>query len=138
MTSQQPEPGSTADASVGQLGERLSAQLSTLIRDEIALATTEIKRTSARAGLGIGIGGVGALLALYGLGALIAAAVLGLAHALVGWLATVVIGAALLLLAGIISALGITQVRHAAPPMPQQTVHRIQRDLQTVKHRMRR
>jgi uncharacterized membrane protein YqjE len=134
------EQGQTngADASVGQLVERLSAQVSALVRDEMALATAEMKRKGAQAGVGIGLGSLGAVVALLGLGALVAAAVLGLATALAAWLAALVIGLALLVLAGVISALGITQVRHSAPLVPGQAVQSTKHDIETVKESMRR
>jgi membrane protein len=129
---------SGADASVGQLVERLSAQVSALVRDEMALATAEMKRKGAQAGLGIGIGGAGAVVALLGLGALVAAAVLGLASVLAAWLAALVIGLALLVLAGVISGFGITQVRNSAPPVPEQAMQSTKRDIETVKEGMHR
>ncbi|MBV9060401.1 MAG: phage holin family protein [Pseudonocardiales bacterium] len=127
-----------ADASVSELVERLSAQISALVRDEMALATTELKRKGAQAGIGIGIGGAGAVVALLGLGALVAAAILGLATVLAAWLAAVIVGVVLLVLAGIISALGITQVRQSAPPVPERAVENAKRDIQTLKESVHR
>ncbi len=75
---QEPE-AAAGELSTTQLIERLSTQVSTLVRNELALATAEVKRKGARAGVGIGISSAGGLLALYGLATLIAAAVLGLA-----------------------------------------------------------
>ncbi len=129
---------SGADASVGQLVERLSAQVSALVRDEMALATAEMKRKGAQAGIGIGIGGAGAVVALLGSGALVAAAVLGLATVLPAWLAALLVGVALLVLAGGISAVGIKQVRNSAPPVPEQAVQSTKRDIETVKESMHR
>jgi membrane protein len=127
-----------ADASVSELVERLSAQISALVRDEMALATTELKRKGAQAGIGIGIGGAGAVVALLGLGALVAAAILGLATVLAAWLAAVIVGVVLLVLAGIISALGITQVRQSAPPVPERAVENAKQDIQTLKESVHR
>jgi uncharacterized membrane protein YqjE len=127
-----------ADASVGELVERLSSQISALVRDEMALATAEMKRKGAQAGVGIGIGGVGAVLALLGLGALVAAAICGLAIVLPAWLAALITGVALLLIAGAVSAAGISQVRHSAPPVPEQAVQSTKRDIQTVKESIHR
>jgi membrane protein len=138
MTIREQGPVSGADASVGQLVERLSAQVSALVRDEVALATAEMKRKGVQAGAGIGIGGVGAVLAVLGLGALIAAAVLGLMNVLVAWLAALVIGLALLVLAGVAAGLGITQVRSAAPPVPEQAMQSTKRDIETVKESVHR
>jgi Putative Actinobacterial Holin-X, holin superfamily III len=111
--------------------ERLSAQVSALVRDEMALVTAEMKRKSVQAGMGIGIGGVGAVVALLGLGALVAAAVLGLVTVLAAWLAMLIIGAALLALTGVISAAGISQVHKSAPPVPEQAVQSTKRDIET-------
>jgi membrane protein len=131
----QPDP---ADASVRELVERLSTQVSALVRDEMALATAELKRKGTQAGIGVGIGGVGAVVALLGLAVLAAAAVLGLATVLSAWLAALIIGVILLVLAGIISAFGITQVRNSAPPVPEQAMQSTKRDIQTVKESVHR
>lgn len=138
MTIHEQQPSRNADASVKELVERLSAQVSTLVRDEMALATAEMKRKGAQAGVGVGISGAGAVLALLGLGVLAAAAVLGLALVLAPWLAALIIGGALLVLAGVISAFGITQVRNAAPPVPEQAVQSAKRDIETVKESVHR
>ena len=134
------EQGQTtgADASVGQLVEQLSAQISALVRDEMALATAEMKRKGTQAGIGIGIGGAGAVVALLGLGALVAAAILGLATVLAGWLAALIIGVVLLVVAGVVSAAGITQLRNSAPPVPAKAVQSTKQDIETVKESVHR
>ncbi|MDQ3899357.1 MAG: phage holin family protein [Actinomycetota bacterium] len=131
----QPSP---ADASVGELVERLSTQVSALVRDEMALATAELKRKGTQAGIGVGIGGAGAVVALLGLGVLAAAAVLGLATVLAAWLAALIIGVILLVVAGIISAFGIAQVRNSAPPVPEKAMKSTKRDIETVKESVHR
>jgi uncharacterized membrane protein YqjE len=138
MTIREPGQVNGGDPSVGQLVERLSAQVSALVRDELALATAEMKRKGAKAGMGIGIGGAGAVVAVLGLGALVAAAVLGLATVLAAWLAALLIGAVLLVFAGVISVVGIARVRESAPPVPEQAVQNTKRDIETVKESMHR
>lgn len=137
MATREEQP-SGADSSVGQLVERLSAQVSALVRDEMALATAEMKRKGAQAGVGIGIGSAGAVVALLGLGALVAAAVLGLATVLAAWLAALVVGVALIVVAGVLAAAGIGQVRNSAPPVPEQAVQSTKRDIETVKESVHR
>lgn len=83
------------------------------------------QRKGVQAGMGIGIGGVGAVVA-----------VLGLATVLAAWLAALIVGAALLALAGVVSAAGISQVRKSAPPVPEQAVQSTKRDIETVKESM--
>jgi uncharacterized membrane protein YqjE len=138
MTIREQGQASGTDASVGQLVEQLSAQISALVRDEMALATAEMKRKGAQAGIGIGIGGAGAVVALLGLGALVAAAILGLAVVLAAWLSALIIGVVLLVVAGVISAAGITQVRNSAPPVPEKAVRSTKQDIETVKESVRR
>ncbi|MGH3810834.1 MAG: phage holin family protein [Pseudonocardiaceae bacterium] len=138
MTTREQGQPSGADSSVAQLVERLSAQVSALVRDEMALATAEMKRKGAQAGVGIGIGSAGAVVALLGLGALVTAAVLGLATVLAAWLAALIVGVVLMVVAGVLAAAGIGQVRNSAPVVPEQAVQSTKRDIETVKESMHR
>src|SRR5918998_1987914 len=137
VTQEQGHPGA-ADSSVAQLVERLSAQISALVRDELALATAEMKRKGAQAGVGIGIGSAGAVVALLGLGALVAAAVLGLATVLAAWLAALIVGIGLLAVAGRPAAAGVGQGRNSAPMAPEQAMQSTKRDIETMKESMHR
>lgn len=135
------QPTSTdklADSSVAALVERLSAQVSELVRDEIALATAEIKQRGSRVGTGIGISGAGGLLAMYGLAALFAAAVVGLATVLAAWLAALIVGVVLLALAGVLAVTGIGRMRTGIPPVPERAVQSTKQDIETVKRSMHR
>lgn len=53
-------------ASTGELISRLSEQTSTLIRDEMRLATAELSAKAKHAGAGLGMFGAGGLLAFFG------------------------------------------------------------------------
>jgi hypothetical protein len=75
--------------------------------------------------------------ALYGVGALIAAAILGLATVLEPWIAAAAIGAGLLLVAGILALTGKKELEEAGPPKPEQAIDSVQRDIETVKARAR-
>ncbi len=138
MTIPDREQTGAADSSLAQLVERLSAQVSALVRDEIALATAEMKRKGTQAGVGVGLGAAGAVLALLGLGALVAAAVLGMALVVAGWLAALLVGVALLMLAGGVTLAGVGRVRHATPPVPEQAVQSTKLDIETVKENIHR
>ena len=81
-------------------------------------------------------GGAG-VVALYGVGALVAAAILGLATVLEPWIAAAAIGVALLLVAGILALTGKKELEEAGPPKPEQTIDSVQRDIETVKARAR-
>lgn len=136
----QPAPGSASahDDSVGQLVERLSTQVSALVRSEVALATAEMKSKGAQAGIGVGLGGAGGVVALLGLGSLTAAAILGLTVVLVAWLAALIVGVVLMVLAGVLAVAGIERVRSATPAVPQQALDSTSQDIQTVKESIHR
>ncbi|HEU0090061.1 MAG TPA: phage holin family protein [Pseudonocardiaceae bacterium] len=138
MTTREQPPVSGADSSVAQLVERMSAQITALVRDEMALATAEMRRKSTQVGVGIGIGGAGGVLALLGLGSLTAAAVLGLANVLAPWLAALIVGLVLIVLAGVLALAGIGQVRSATPPVPEQAMQSTKQDIKTVKESIHR
>jgi uncharacterized membrane protein YqjE len=127
-----------SNASVSELVRQLSEQTSTLIRQELRLATAELQEKGKHAGLGAGIFGGAGLIALYGVGALIAAAVIGLATLVAPWLAALIVGVVLLTVAGVAALLGKKQVEQATPPTPEQTVESVQRDIDTVKERAQR
>jgi hypothetical protein len=125
------------EASTRELVQDLSRQTSTLIRQEMRLAQAELAEKGRHAGKGAGMFGGAGLVALYGVGALIAAAVLGLATVLEPWIAAVAIGVALLLVAGILALTGKKELQEAGPPKPEQTLDSVQRDIETVKARAR-
>jgi len=127
----------SSDKSVGELVQELSQQTSTLIRQEMRLAQAELTEKGRHAGKGAGMfGGAGAV-ALYGVGALVAAAIIGLGTALEPWLAAVIVGVVLLAVAGILALTGKREVDRAGPPKPEQTIESVQRDVETVKARAR-
>jgi hypothetical protein len=120
---------------VGELVQQLSEQTSTLIRQELRLATAELQEKGRHAGVGAGLFGGAGVVALYGLGALIAAAIIGLGTVVEPWLAAVIVGVVLLALAGIVALAGKKQVDQATPPTPERTVQSVREDIDTVKGR---
>jgi hypothetical protein len=138
------EPNGTAqpavgpDAPAGELVKNLSEQVSRLIRDELKLAEYEMTRKAKRMGRGAGMFGGSGLVALYGIGCLIAAAIIGLAIVLPAWAAALIVGGALLVIAGVVALLGKSQVSKAVPPMPEQTVQSVKADVEEIKERAHR
>ena len=125
-----PDPG---DASTGELVGALGEQLNRLVRDEVRLAQAEVTRKAKRLGLGAGLLGGAGLVAVLGLGALVTAAVLGLANVLPGWLAAVIVAVVLFAVAGVLALLGKKDVQQAAPPLPTDTIASVQADVDAVK-----
>jgi membrane protein len=129
---------SAQERSTGELVQQLSEQVSVLVRDELKLAQLEMTRKGKQAGLGIGMMGGSALVALYGVGCLIACVVIALSGAVAAWLAALIVGAALLAAAGVAALMGKGRLQQATPPVPEQAVDGIKTDVEEIKERMRR
>ena len=129
--------GTDGDKSLGDLVQDLSRQTSTLIRQEMRLAQAELTEKGRHAGKGASMFGGAGLIALYGVGALIAAAILGLATVLEPWIAAAAVGVGLLLIAGILALTGKREIEEATPPKPELAIESVQRDVETVKVRAR-
>ncbi|HVG73879.1 MAG TPA: phage holin family protein [Thermoleophilaceae bacterium] len=125
------------DKSLSDLVQDLSRQTSTLIRQEMRLAQAELTEKGRHASKGAGMFGGAGLIALYGVGALIAAAILGLATVLEPWIAAAAVGVGLLLIAGILALTGKKEIEEATPPKPELAIKSVQRDVDTVKARAR-
>jgi len=125
-----PEP--LGDRSTAELVKLASEQISHLVRDELRLAQLELARKGKHAGIGIGLFGGAGFVALYGLAALAATAILALALVLPYWLASLIVAVALFLVAGIMALIGRSQVKRASPPMPEQAVSSVKQDIDTV------
>ena len=121
------------DRALGELVQDLSRQTSTLIRQEMRLAQAELTEKGRHAGKGAGMFGGAGLIALYGAGGLIAAAILGLATVIEPWIAAAAVGAGLLLIAGLVALAGKKELDEAGPPKPEQTLESVQQDVETVK-----
>jgi Putative Actinobacterial Holin-X, holin superfamily III len=127
-------PSATAaDSSASELVKQLSEQVSRLIRDELRLAQLEMTTKGKRAGLGIGMLGGGGLLALYGIGCLLAAAIIGLAIAVPAWLAALIVGAAVLAAAAVTALRGKSKLSKATPVVPEQAVQSVKADVEEIK-----
>ena len=131
-------PAVTAETSTGDLVKNLSEQVSRLIRDELKLAEYEMTAKAKRAGRGAGMFGGSGLLALYGIGCLLAAAIIGLALVVPAWAAALIVGGALLIVAAIAAMLGKSQFGRATPAVPEQTVQSVKADVEEIKERAHR
>ena len=131
-------PGNARDQSAGELVKDLAEQVSRLVRDELALAQAEMTSKGKRAGTGVGMLGGGGVFALYGVGCLLAAAVVGLASVVTAWLAALIVGAAVLAVSGVAALSGQGQLKKARPAVPEQTVGSVKADVAEVKERARR
>jgi len=126
-------PGpANGDRSTAELVKLAAEQVSTLVRDELKLAQIELTEKGKRAGLGVGMFGGAGVVALYGVGACLAALIIGLAAVMPAWLAALIVGVVLFAVAGVLALLGKGQVKKAVPAMPQETVAGVKADIETI------
>jgi uncharacterized membrane protein YqjE len=132
------QPPASQERSTGELVKSLSEQVSVLVRGELKLAQLEMTRKGKRAGMGIGMLGGSGLVALYGLGCLIACVIIAISGVLAAWLAALIVGAVLLAVAGVAALIGKGRLQRAAPPVPEETVSSVKSDVEEIKERARR
>jgi len=123
------------ERSLGELFADLVQELTTLVRQEIALARTELSQKASQVGRNIGFLALGGAVAYAGFLALVAAAIIALGELGVPWwlsaliVGLVVAGAGYLLVRRGLDALRQTDLT------PQQTIETLREDAQLVKER---
>ena len=123
----------TTQSSTAELVSQMSEQVSTLVRDELALARVEMAEKGKRAGIGAGLFGTAGVLALYGLGALFVTIGAVLALWLPAWLAALIVMVVLFVAAGIAALVGKKQIKQATPPEPVEAIDSSKKDVNAVK-----
>jgi uncharacterized membrane protein YqjE len=124
---------SRSEPSTSELVTRLTQQSTELIRNELRLAQVEMTEKAKHAGVGAGLFGGAGVVALYGVGALIATIILALATFLAPWLAALIVTVVLFAIAGVVALMGKKQVSQATPAAPQKTIDNVKRDVDTIK-----
>jgi hypothetical protein len=127
---------SRSEPSLGQLFADLSQQMTTLVRQEVALATTETGQKLARVGRDIGFLALGGAVAYAGFLAIVAALVLLLAALVPGWLAALIVGV-------VVGAIGYVLVQKGLAALkredlaPRQTIDTLKEDIAWAKDQTR-
>jgi predicted phage tail protein len=114
-----------------------AADLSELVRLEIALAKSELASKGKHAALGIGLLIASALCGLMLIATLVTAAILAVALAVPGWAAALVVAGLLLLLTSACLLIGIASLRSAVPPLPKQAIETSKENLEWLKTRLK-
>jgi uncharacterized membrane protein YqjE len=131
------ESGTTRpeDASLAELGQRLSEQTTRLVQQEVGRAKAELSEKGKKIGAGAGAFSAAGLLGLFGLGVLTAAVILALATAVTAWVAALVVAAVYLAVSGVLALVGKGKVESATPPLPEQAIASSKQDVEEVKAR---
>jgi Flp pilus assembly protein TadB len=91
-----------------------------------------------QAAVGAGMFGGSAMVAFYGVGCLLACAIIAIAGVISPWLAALIIGAALMATAAVVALLGKRRMRKATPPMPEEAVASVKADVEEIKESVHR
>jgi hypothetical protein len=103
---------------LGAAARLVSERASSLVRLELQLAAAELKQKVVALGLGIALLVTAGLFGLFALGFGLAAAAAALATTVSTWLALLTVMGGLVLLAGLLGAIGVGRLRKGTPPVP--------------------
>lgn len=121
------------DLSVAELVSRATQQISTLVRDEFALAKTELMEKGRRAGQGVGLFAVAGAVAFFGVGGLVTTAIAALSLVWPVWLAALTVTVVLFLVAAVAVLIGRSRLKAATPLMPVESVQGVNADVEALR-----
>ena len=119
--------------SVPEVLQDIIGNLQEIIRSEFRLAKTELKEEASRAAKPVATFGAGLVLGLYGIGFLLLASVYALSMVMAGWLAALIVGAILAVLAMVLISSSSKRLKHVNPT-PNKTLRTIEENVQWAKH----
>ena len=122
------------ERSTVDLVKDLSQQASTLVRQELQLAKTEMAEKGKQAGMGAAALAAAAVAGLLALGALTAFLILGLDGVMPNWAAALCVTVLWALVAGGLGLLGRRELRELGTPVPEMTVETVKEDIEWLKH----
>jgi hypothetical protein len=122
----------SADASLGELVATATRDLSSLVRQEVALAKVELKREVAAAGKGAGMLGAAGFAGLLGLVFLSVAAAYALGRVVPLGTGFLIVGAVYVLVAGVLALTGKKSLGRMGPPT--RTIETLKDDAAWAKH----
>jgi membrane protein implicated in regulation of membrane protease activity len=96
------------------------------------LATAELKESAKHAGVGAGLIGASGLMAVFGLAALITAAIAGLALVLPVWASALIVAVVLFIIAAVAALISKSQAKKVPPPL-KVTTESVKKDIDEVK-----
>jgi uncharacterized membrane protein YqjE len=119
--------------SVPEVLQNILGNLQEIIRSEFRLAKAELKEEAAKAAKPVATFGVGLVFGFYGIGLLLLASVYGLSMVMAGWLAALLVGTILAVVAiALMSSSGKKLKR--VNPTPHKTIRSLEESVQWTKH----
>jgi hypothetical protein len=118
---------------IGTAAKQVAEHARALVQLELELARLELKRKLGALGLGVGLAVAAAVVALFAVGFLLATAAAALATVLSTWLALLIVGVVLLVLAGGLGLFGLRLVKQGAPPVPEEAIREAKRTSEAIR-----
>ena len=125
------------DKTTAELLKTLSTQMTALVHQEVDLAKAELAGKTKKIGMGAGIFGAAGVIGLLGGATLVAAAVAGIATALSVWLSILIVGGFLVVVAGTVALVGLTELAQGTPPIPEEAMESTKEDVTWLKTQAR-
>lgn len=124
--------GSDTDRSIGQIIKDLTADISTLVRSEIALLKLEMKQSLAKLGGGFALLAAALVVALFGTAFLFVTLTLGLvALGVPAWASSLIVTVMLFIGAAVLALAGKKKLQ--AVSLPTESVEHMKNDIETLK-----
>lgn len=122
----------TGEPTIGELFAELSRETTTLVRQEMKLATTELSHKASRVGKDVGFLAVGGAVIYAGFLAIIAAVIIVLASLLPWWLSALLVGVVVAAVGGILVQRGLDALKHEKLA-PEQTIATLKENAEWAK-----
>ena len=119
---------------LGAAAKLVSERASSLVRLELQLAAAELKQKVVALGLGIALLVGAAVVGLFALGFGLATGAAALATTVSTWLALLIVTGALVVLAGLLGAIGVGRLRKGTPPIPVQAIEEARLTTEVLKN----
>ena len=123
------------ERSLGDLFSELAAETSTLVRQEVALAQTELTQKATKVGKNVGFLVVGGAVGYAALLAIIAAVIIGLANFIPAWASALIVGAVVGIVAYLLISSALTALKKT-DLTPRETVETLKEDAQWLKNQV--
>ena len=125
----------TDKQSLGEIISSLFGDISTLFRQEVDLAKTEMTQKASRAAKDAVGAIVGAVVAIFGVNILLWSLIYGLVNFMPLWLSALIVGGVITLIGAIVLINGIKDIQDI-DPAPERTVRTLKEDAQFAKEKI--
>lgn len=123
------------ERSLGELFSELASETSSLVRQEVALAQTELTQKATKVGKDVGFLVVGGAVGYAALLAVIAAVIIGLANFIPAWASALIVGAVVGVIAYLLISSALASLKKT-DLTPRETVETLKEDAQWLKNQV--